>query len=112
MNIDFKLLENEVVDSNVLLEIIKSMYNYMKSDIKSNIMLNEYVDNVVSELYTDEYILEVSYNPISINDILIVSEDGTIVVTPSSIIGLDKNKIKIKSNKVKKNMNFFITYKY
>lgn len=112
MTIDFKTLENQDIDTSVLLEIIKAMYVEMKSKSTNNLILNEYTDNIQQTLYTDEYNLVVKESPTSINDILIISEDGTIVITPNSITGLDKNKITIKSNKIKKNMNFFITYKY
>lgn len=112
MTIDFKMLENQDIDVYVLLELIKAMYVEMKATATNNLILNEYTDNIQQTLYTDEYTLVVKESPTSVNDILIVSEDGTIVITPNSITGLDKNKITIKSNKVKKNMNFFITYKY
>lgn len=112
MTIDFKTLENQDIDPYVLLELIKVMYTEMKSTSTNNLILNEYTDNINQTLYTDEYTLEVKEAPTSVSDILIISEDGTIVITPNSITGLDKNKITIKSNKVKKNMNFFITYKY
>ncbi|MGL5713189.1 MAG: hypothetical protein ACRCX2_09235 [Paraclostridium sp.] len=113
MNIDFNSLKSQQIDNKTLLNIMEVLYTSLKTEKFQNIILNEFVDDLKQDPEEfNVFLFTLRNNPMSINDILIFSEDGAITITPASIVKLDKNTVSIKSLQVKKGMNFFVTYKY
>lgn len=113
MKINFETLKSQNIDNETLLNILEILYNEVKSSTNPNIIFNEFVDNLEPDAKEHStFSFSLSKSPISINDMLIVSDDGSIVITPSSITKIDKNKIYFKNLQITSNMNLFVSYKY
>jgi hypothetical protein len=113
MTINFDELKKQQLNSTMLLNIIEVIYNNVKTETFQNIVLNEYVDDLVQESSEyDVYSFELANTPISTLDILIVSEDGSIVITPSSITQLDGKRVYVKSLQLTTGHSLYVTYKY
>ena len=113
MNINFEELEKQELNYRAILTILESLYNDFNKTTSSTIKLNEYVDTVNKVTgKSDEFYFELINNPISISDTLIVLDDGTKIITPSSIIKIENGVVFIKSADVSTESAFFVTYKY
>ena len=113
MNINFEELKKQELNYEAILLILESLYNDFNKTISSTIKLNEYVDTIKKvDGKFDEFYFELANRPISISDILIVLEDGSTFITPSSILEIEENKIYIKSVNISTESSFFVTYKY
>ena len=110
--IDFKEIRSQNLTKELLLGLIEKIYNALKTTVTKNIMLNEFVDNMAIEKETNTNYISLMHRPISINDILIISQDGEFIVTPANILAVKENQVYFAHNKIKGKMNFFVTYKY
>jgi hypothetical protein len=113
MTINFEELEQQELNYKTVISVLKAMYEEFNSAALSTLILNEFVEGITKVDGTlDEFQLVLSNVPTSISDILIVSEDGSLVITPSSILTIDGNTINIKSTSINTESTFFVTYKY
>ncbi|MGL4988900.1 MAG: hypothetical protein ACRC5F_06640 [Cetobacterium sp.] len=89
------------------------MYNEIKSSAEPNIIFNEYIDTLeVDKKSNATFSFELSKKPMSSNDIQIISEDGSVVVTPSSIIKIEDKRVYFKNLQISSESTLFVTYKY
>lgn len=109
MYIDFEEIRKQNVDKDTLINILEVIYQELKSDKYPNIKINELCK--LEEIGTYSYKLYLKDIPVSINDILIVTESG-IVITPNHISDIEKNIITINNKNIKKTDDIFVTYKY
>lgn len=112
MTIDFESVKKQSLTKDLLLSLIEKIYLIVKNERTPNIILNEFVDNMSLDNTNNIYQIILGSAPLSINDILIVSESGDIIITPNNIIEINKNIIKFTHPKIKNKLNFFVTYKY
>ncbi|MGL6101356.1 MAG: hypothetical protein ACRCZ9_01225 [Fusobacteriaceae bacterium] len=113
MTIDFNEIKKQNIDSDALIHLIEVMYNEIKNASEPNIIFNEYVDSLEVDKKTHAtFSFYLSKAPISSNDIQMVSEDGGITVTPSSIVELNGNKVTFKNLQINSDTALYITYKY
>lgn len=109
MNIDFEALKRIDIDKTTLVNIMSMMYSQIQST-NTNIKMNELC--LLEKNENDSFKITLEQIPISINDILIYSEDGTKVVTPKYITEINGQDI-IFYNKILSNVKkVFVTYKY
>lgn len=112
MTIDFENIKSGSVTKELILSVLEKLYLIIKSETPQNIIINEYVDNMIVTTNSNIYTITLKNNPISVNDIFIVSENGETIITPFHIQSLEENKVYFISNKIKNKINFFVTYKY
>ncbi|MGL5311711.1 MAG: hypothetical protein ACRCX2_19895 [Paraclostridium sp.] len=113
MKIDFEQIKKQNVDSDTLLHLLEVIYSEVKACTAPNIIFNEYVDTLeVVKTSHATYAFTLSKTPISQNDLLIVSEDGSVYVTPSSIIKIEGTKVYFKNLQINSDTPLFVTYKY
>lgn len=112
MKINFDEIKKQNYNSETLLNIMEVMYNKMNSIEPSGIIFNEFVNGMEQSTANATFSFSLKHNPISYADVFIVLEDGSLVITPISIIKIEKNVVTLKNSQLKKNMNLFVTYKY
>lgn len=113
MKINFEEIKKQDVGHELLVHILEVIYNEVKSTTTPNIIFNELVDNLEADKNEHStYYFSLSREPLSLNDMLIVTDDGSIVITPNSITKIEGNKIFFKNLQVSSEMNLFVTYKY
>ncbi|MGL5768144.1 MAG: hypothetical protein ACRCX8_21125 [Sarcina sp.] len=113
MIIEFEKIKKQNVDLDTLLHLIEIMYAEVKSTTTPNIIFNEYIDTLeVDKTSHATYAFTLSKTPISLNDMLIVSEDGSVMITPSSIIKIEDKKVFFKNLQISSGTTLFVTYKY
>ncbi|MGL5963922.1 MAG: hypothetical protein ACRCZ2_05975 [Fusobacteriaceae bacterium] len=113
MVIDFNELKKQNIDTGALLHIIEIMYNEVKNVSTPNIIFNEFVDSLESDNKAHAtFSFYLSKVPSSVNDIQIISEDGGITITPSSIVDVVGNKITFKNLQINNDTALYVTYKY
>jgi hypothetical protein len=113
MKIDFEQIKKQNIDNETLLHLLEVIYNEVKVTTTPNIMFNEYVDTLeIDKKLHATYSFTLSKEAISPNDMLIVSEDGTVFITPSSIVKIEGSKIYFKSLQINSETPLFVTYKY
>lgn len=112
MNINFENIRKGQITKDLILTLLEKLYLIIKSEKTVNIVINEFVENMSLDESTNIYSISLINNPLTINDILIYSENGEIVITPKYIQSINKNEIKFSHPKIKNKINFFVTYKY
>lgn len=113
MYLDINEIRKNDVTKELLLDLIEVLYNNINNNKYQNIIINEYVNTLIQDPNVlNQYSFTLSKTPISMNDILITSEDGELVLTPKHIVEVDKTKVTIKNNKLKNSMNLFVTFKH
>lgn len=112
MTIDFENIKRNNITKELIISLIEKIYLMVKSEKEQNIVINEFVDDMSTDSKTNHYTISLANNPISMNDIMIFSENGELVITPKNILSLDKNKVTFTNSKIKNKMNFYVTYKY
>jgi len=113
MDINFTELKKQELNYKAVVAILEAMYNEFNATSLSTLILNEYVDDLNKvDGKLDEFTFELEQSPISASDILIVPEDGSFVITPSSITDIDGKIITIKSTLVNSETTLFVTYKF
>lgn len=110
MIIDFDELRKQDVDKSVLIDLLEHMYKLLKSTKDVNIMFNETCK--VNKTITNEFNIVLSKVPVSASDLIIHSQDGSITITPSHIVKIDKNTIYISNKNIKQLDYVYVTYKY
>lgn len=110
MNIDFDELRKQDVDKDVLIDLLEHMYKLLKNTKDNNIMLNEVCK--VNKTIANEFNIVLSKPPISAADVILHSQDGSITITPASIIKTDKNTVYINNKNIKQLDYVYVTYKY
>jgi len=112
MNIDFKAIkESENISNEVLLNILEIVYSELNKKTSGFITFHEYVENPINvQGKNNTFEFELQNEPISASDMLIVTSKNNVLI-PSNIIELDKNKVTVVSNLIKKSTSLFITYK-
>ncbi|MGL5716500.1 MAG: hypothetical protein ACRCXX_14285 [Cetobacterium sp.] len=113
MNINFEEIKKQEVSNETLIHIIEVLYNEVKSSTTPNIILNELVDNLEPDSSeSSSFSFTLSEKPMSPNDISIVTTDGSIIITPSSITKIEGDKVHFKNLQINQEMELFVTYKY
>lgn len=113
MVIDFEAIKKQNVDPDTLLHLLEIMYAEVKACTTPNIIFNEYVDALeVDKTSHATYSFVLSKSPVSVNDMLIVSEDGSVVITPSSVTKVEGTKVQFKNLQISSETPLFVTYKY
>lgn len=113
MNINFEEIKKQEVTNETLIHIIEVMYNELKNTASPNLILNELVDNLEADNSEHSvFSFTLSEKPLSPNDISIVTTDGSITITPSSITKLEGNRVYFKNLQINQEMELFVTYKY
>ena len=110
MVINFDTLRQQDVDKSVLIDLLEHFYNKLKENKDSNIIINELCK--VNRTTTNEYNIELSNIPLSMTDILIVSQDGSITITPMSLTKIENNLVYISNKNMKMLDYVYVTYKY
>lgn len=110
MKINFEQLRKQKLDNEVITNLFESMYNEMNDNNYNKIRLNETA--IIESIGINEFEIELKNEPISINDIFIVSKDGQIIVTPNFITKIERNKIILSDARLKNKDEIFVTYKY
>lgn len=110
MIIDFDELRKQDVDKSVLIDLLEHMYKLLKSNKDVNIIFNEVCK--VNKTITNEYNIVLSKKPVSASDMIIYSQDGSITITPSHIVKIDKDTIYISNKNIKQLDYVYVTYKY
>ena len=110
MKIKFEELKKQKLDNEVIINLFESMYNEMNDNNYNKIRLNEIA--IIESIGINEFEIELKNEPISINDIFIVSKNGQIIVTPNFITKIEKNKVTLSDARLKNKDEIFVTYKY
>ena len=110
MKINFEQLRKQKLDNEVIINLFKSMYNEMNDNNYNKIRLNETA--IIESIGINEFEIKLKNEPISINDIFIVSKNGQIIVTPNFITKIERNKIILSDARLKNKDEIFVTYKY
>lgn len=110
MKIKFEELKKQKLDNEVIINLFESIYNEMNNNNYNRIKLNEI--SIIEAVGINEFEVELKNEPISINDIFIVSKNGQIIVTPNFIIKIEKNKVTLSDARLKNKDEIFVTYKY
>lgn len=110
MKINFDELKKQNLDNETLINIFEAIYYEIVNNNLTKVKLNEL--GTVEALNVDEFSLELASNPVSINDILIISRKEQFVITPDSIYELKNKQVFIKDNRLKNKDEVFVTYKY
>lgn len=110
MKINFEQLRKQKLDNDVIINLFESMYNEMNDNNYNKIRLNETA--IIESIGINEFEIELKNEPISINDIFIVSKNGQIIVTPNFITKIERNKIILLDSRLKNKDEIFVTYKY
>lgn len=110
MIIDFDELRKQDVDKSVLIDLLEHMYKLLKNTKDINIMFNETCK--VNKTITNEFNIVLSKVPVSTSDLIIHSQDGSITITPSHIVKIDKNTVYISNKNIKQLDYVYVTYKY
>ena len=93
MTIDFENIKRNNITKELIISLIEKIYLMVKSEKEQNIVINEFVDDMSTDSKTNYYTISLANNPISVNDIMIFSEDGELVITPKNTLSLHKNKV-------------------
>lgn len=109
MYIDFEEIRKQKIDKDTLINIIEVIYQELKANKYPNVKINELCS--LEEIGTYSYNIHLKDVPVSINDILIVTQSG-VVIPPNHISDINKNIITINNKNVKKTDDIFVTYKY
>ena len=110
MKINFEQLKKQKLDNEVIINLFENLYNEMNNNNYNKIKLNEIA--IVESIGINEFEIELKSEPISINDVFIISKNGQIIVTPSSINKIEKNKIVLLDARLKNKDEIFVNYKY
>ena len=110
MKINFEQLRQQKLDNEVIINLFENLYNEMNNNNYNKIKLNETA--IIESIGINEFEIELKNEPISINDIFIVSKNGQVVVTPNVIIKIEKNKVVVSDARLKNKDEIFVTYKY
>lgn len=110
MKINFEQLKKQKLDNDVIINLFESMYNEINDNNYNKIRLNETA--IIESIGINEFEIELKSEPISINDIFIVSKNGQIIVTPNFITKIEKNKVILSDARLKNKDEIFVTYKY
>ena len=110
MKINFEQLRKQKLDNEVIINLFESMYNEMNDNNYNKIRLNE--TTIIESIGINEFEIKLKNEPISINDIFIVSKNGQIIVTPNFITKIERNKIILSDARLKNKDEIFVTYKY
>lgn len=110
MKINFEQLRKQKFDNEVIINLFESMYNEMNDNNYNKIRLNETA--IIESIGINEFEIKLKNEPISINDIFIVSKNGQIIVTPNFITKIERNKIILSDARLKNKDEIFVTYKY
>lgn len=110
MIINFDELRQQNIDKDVLIDLLEHMYKLLKNNKDVNIMFNEMCK--VNKTITNEHNIVLSKKPVSGTDLIIHSKDGSITITPSNIVKIDKNTVYINSKNIKQLDVVYVTYKY
>ncbi|PHI06520.1 hypothetical protein [Fusobacterium polymorphum] len=110
MKIKFEELKKQKLDNEVIINLFENIYNEMNNNNYNRIKLNEI--SIIESVGINEFEIELKNEPISINDIFIVSKNGQIVVTPNFITKIEKNKVTLLDARLKNKDEIFVTYKY
>lgn len=109
MKINFEELKLQKVDNNIILEILENLYKSIKTT-KNNMILNELCK--VNRTLSNEYNIKLSSKPLSNSDIFIVSQDGSIILTPTNITKIENDVVYISNKNMKMLDYVYVTYKY
>ena len=109
MKINFEELKLQKVDNNIILEILENLYKSIKTT-KNNMILNELCK--VNRTLSNEYNIKLYSKPLSNSDIFIVSQDGSIILTPTNITKIENNIVYISNKNMKMLDYVYVTYKY
>ena len=110
MKIKFEELKKQKLDNEVIINLFENIYNEMNNNNYNRIKLNEI--SIIESVGINEFEIELKNEPISINDIFIVSKNGQIIVTPNFITKIEKNKVTLSDARLKNKDEIFVTYKY
>lgn len=110
MKINFEQLRKQKLDNEVIINLFENIYNEMNNNNYNKIKLNE--NAIIESIGINEFEIELKSEPISINDIFIVSKNGQIIVTPNFITKIEKNKVILSDARLKNKDEIFVTYKY
>ena len=110
MKIKFEELKKQKLDNEVIINLFENIYNEMNNNNYNRIKLNEI--SIIESVGINEFEIELKNEPISINDIFIVSKNGQIIVTPNFITKIEKNKVTLLDARLKNKDEIFVTYKY
>lgn len=110
MIIDFDELRKQDVDKSVLIDLLEHMYKLLKNTKDINVMFNETCK--VNKTITNEFNIVLSKVPVSASDLIIHSQDGSITITPSHIVKIDKNTVYISNKNIRQLDYVYVTYKY
>ena len=110
MKIKFEELKKQKLDNEVIINLFENIYNEMNNNNYNRIKLNEI--SIIESIGINEFEIELKNEPISINDIFIVSKNGQIIVTPNFITKIEKNKVTLSDVRLKNKDEIFVTYKY
>ena len=110
MKIKFEELKKQKLDNEVIINLFENIYNEMNNNDYNRIKLNEI--SIIESVGINEFEIELKNEPISINDIFIVSKNGQIIVTPDFITKIEKNKVTLSDARLKNKDEIFVTYKY
>lgn len=110
MKINFEQLRKQKLDNEVIINLFESMYNEMNDNNYNKIRLNETA--IIESIGINEFEIKLKNEPVSINDIFIVSKNGQIIVTPNFITKIERNKIILSDARLKNKDEIFVTYKY
>lgn len=110
MKINFEQLRKQKLDNEVIINLFESMYNEMNDNNYNKIRLNETA--IIESIGINEFEIKLKNEPISINDIFIISKNGQIIVTPNFITKIERNKIILSDARLKNKDEIFVTYKY
>ena len=110
MKIKFEELKKQKLDNEVIINLFENIYDEMNNNNYNRIKLNEI--SIIESVGINEFEIELKNEPISINDIFIVSKNGQIIVTPDFITKIEKNKVTLSDVRLKNKDEIFVTYKY
>jgi putative chaperone protein DnaJ len=110
MKIKFEELKKQKLDNEVIINLFENIYDEMNNNNYNRIKLNEI--SIIESVGINEFEIELKNEPISINDIFIVSKNGQIIVTPNFITKIEKNKVTLSDARLKNKDEIFVTYKY
>lgn len=109
MKINFRELRLQKIDINIILDILENLYNNLKMT-KNNMILNELCK--VNRTLSNEYNIKLSNKPLSNSDIFIVSQDGSVILTPTHITKIENDTVYISNKNMKMLDYVYVTYKY
>lgn len=109
MIINFKEIKKSPINFEVLLNILEILYKKING-ISNKLILNELCK--VETNLKNEYFIRLENKPLSNSDILIVSQDASVILTPSYINKIEDDVVYLNNKNIKKIDYVYVTYKF